>query len=308
MSDNLGVSAPSARAAAGLRPPEPARMRQLDQAIRRALLTGERSGFDLVGAGEITCVVGFDGCACKRLPPVGDASRLAAYGALLERYVGELGALGVPVVDTAWRMVSEGDQHVGYIVQRLVPADTLLPGVLRRGTVAQAVAVLEVVLDHVDRCVDAGVGIDPQLSNWSIEDGAPLLLDVTTPMLRDEAGRDLLDTEIFVAMLPVLVRWIVRRFLVADILDKNFERRGALLDLIGNIENYGLKHLTEAFLPVVNARLEAPLTLAEIARYRRTERVTWTILRRALWLEQLVQRRVLRTATLHLLPSEFGRA
>jgi hypothetical protein len=106
-------------------------------------------------------------------------------------------------------------------------------------------------------------------------------------------------------MLPVVIRSFVRRFMIGDLLNKNFEKHGILLDLIGNIVNYDLDHLTEVFLPIVNERLEAPLTMKEIKGYRREEYWTWLAIRKALQIEQFWQRRIRGKPTLHLLPSEF---
>lgn len=293
--------------AAGLEAPmlSPAELDALDRSVRRMLATGRREGVEIIGAGELTCVVDWKGFACKRLPPFDAPGRLDAYARLLDQYVGELRRAGIAVVETAAQSVEAEGAHVAYIVQRRVPAGTLLPTVLRPLPAEEAAGFLLPILDHVDACVAAGIGIDAQLSNWSVRDGRPLLLDVTTPMLRDAQGRDLLDTEVFVVMLPVLLRGIVRRFLVGDILEKNFDHRRILLDLVGNLPNYGLGHLTDASLPLVNARLEKPLTLADVLRYRREEWWTWRLIRRSLEAEQFWRRRILRRQNLNLLPSQL---
>lgn len=281
-------------------------LERLEQAVRRMLATGRREGVEIIGAGEITCVMAWGGFACKRLPPFDTGERLDAYARLLDRYLRELRAAGIAVVHTAAQRVSAGGEHVGYVVQRRVPAHSLIPTVLRPLPAPEAAAFLHPILDHVDACVAASIGIDAQLSNWSLEDGRPLLLDVATPMVRDEHGRDLLDTEIFVSMLPVVLRGIVRRFLVGDVLDKNFNKRRILLDLVGNLPNYRLGHLTEPFLALINARLDTPLTLRDVLRYRRGEWWTWRLIRRALEAEQFWRRRILRQPDLNLLPFQLA--
>ncbi|MDG2282453.1 MAG: DUF6206 family protein [Longimicrobiales bacterium] len=284
-----------------------AELAELDARVIDMMRTGVRNEVEIIGAGEMACVIGLGDHALKRLPPVSERARLESYGALVDEYVAALEQVGVRVAETEWRIVSSETNQVAYIIQERVSAASLMPDVVRCGTETEAVALLEQVLDHVDACVLAGIGIDPQLSNWSIRDGRPLLLDITTPMLRDEKGRDRLDTELFVAMLPALIRGFVRRFMIGEILDKNFNRHGILLDLIGNIVNYGLGHLTPVFLPAINARLEQPLTMKEVRAYRRSEHWTWSAIRRAFRVEQFWKRRVLRQPTSHLLPSEYLR-
>ena len=283
----------------------PEDLADLDQAVERLLLTGHRDELTIIGAGEITCVLEWRGFACKRLPPFKDLARVEAYRRLVERYVTELRAVGIPVVDTALQSIARDAGYSAYIVQPRLPADWFLPPRLRAASLTEALELLRPILDHVQACQAASVGIDAQLSNWSIKDGRPMLLDVTTPLLRDESGRDLLDTEIFVATLPVVARGLVRRFLIADLLDRFYDRRGVFLDLISNMANYGLVHFTEPFLAEVNARLDRPLTMKDVLGYRRQEWWTWKAIRACLKMEQIWRRKVLRVRDPHLLPSQF---
>jgi len=283
--------------------------RALDRAVLALLAGAAPSELEVIGAGELTCVLGWRGLACKRLPPSDSATRIEAYGALVGRYVGELVEAGVPVAPTEFVTLPYDDgSAVGYVVQPRVPASDLLPvrastlGDLDLGTTVNQ------IVEFVDRTLGAGLGIDAQLSNWALVDDVPTLLDVTTPMVRDEAGRDLLDTGIFLATLPIGIRQVVSRFMVDDLLEKNFDRRSIFLDLVGNLENYGLADRTGLVLDVVNDGLRPKLSLREIQAYRRSERWTWRAMRWALRAEQGWRTRVLRQTAQHLLPSTWSGA
>lgn len=276
----------------------------LNDAVECLLTTGRAGGLELIGAGEISCVVAWQGFACKRLPPFDSLARVDAYRALLMRYLERLRACGVDVVDTAFQSIERDGKWIAYIVQPRVPADWWLPARMRAASETEAVGLVRPVLDHVQACEAAGIGIDAQVTNWSVRDGRPLYLDVTTPMLRDEAGRDLLDTEIFVATLPLIVRAIVRRFLVGDLLNRFFNRRETFLDLVSNIANAGLTHLTGPLLAEVNTRLDRPLAMKDVTAYRRQEWWTWMAIRKCLAAEQLA-RRLRRAPHPHLLPAQF---
>ncbi len=254
----------------------------------------------------MTCVVGWEGYACKRLPPAAETGRIEAYGELVLRYVDRLRQGGVPVVDTGFVAVpgAEGET-VGYIVQPRLAPEVLLPHVMRSMDEEIAVGVLRTIEAHVDEALAVGAGIDPQISNWALQEGQLSLLDVTTPMLRDEEGRDLLDTDLFLRTLPFGIRQLVSRFMVDDLLDKNFERRAIFLDLVGNLINYDLEHLTEPFLTALNPGLDRPISAREVESYRRSERWTWKLMRIALRGEQLWRTKVLGRPDLHLLPSRF---
>jgi hypothetical protein len=285
-----------------------ARIAALDAAIREALRSGTTGNLDLIGAGALTCVVAWDGVACKRLPPQNDVERVRAYGALVERYVAALTACGLHVLPTTMRYAAHAGRYAAVMLQPRIPREDLLPAVLRRSPPTVVAAYLTTILDHVDQCVRQGIGIDPQVANWCLVDGHLTLVDVTTPMLRDDAGRDALDSEVFVALLPTLLRPVARRFLVQDMLDRNFVHRRILLDLVGNIVNDGLAALTPQFISAANARLapgDAPITAEEVEAYRRSERLTWTILSGAFRIEAWWRRWVTRRPADHLLPSAF---
>jgi len=297
----------------------PERMAELDRNIAEYLGGQAEPTFDLVGAGELTCVISWQGFAFKLLPPVADAARVERYAALLDEYLVALRAAGVPVVDTSFATVVSQRGAAGYIVQPLFAGEQLLSAVCARSDESTALTFFERLLDHVDACVEAGIGIDPQLTNWMLIDGEPRLVDVTTPMLRDDQGRDRLDTDFFVMLLPRLLQGVVRRFMVADLLEKNFDRRQIVVDLVGMIANCGLEALTEPFIAAANRRLAdsapsgsggadppSPLSVAEIRRYRREDAATWWVLRRAFAAEQ-AWRRLTRAPALHLVPAHFDR-
>jgi len=278
------------------------RISELDHHIVSFLQGTAPRSFDVIGAGELTCVIGWRGFAFKLLPPVDDLRRVEAYGALLDEYLIALRAAGVPIVDTSFAVATTDRGSAGYIIQPRLPGEQLLSVVCQRSDVQTCVGYFERLLDHVDACVTAGIGIDPQLSNWMLIDGTPQLVDVTTPMLRDAQGRDRLDAEFFIALLPRVLQSVARRFLLADLLDKNFDHRKIVLDLIGNMANYGLSHLTEPFVEVANARLAQPLSVADVRSYRKEDKATWWLLRRAFAAEQ-VWRRLTRAPVRHLVPA-----
>lgn len=280
---------------------------ELDRAVERMLLgNGSCESVSMIGAGEITCVLGWREKACKRLPPFDDAARLESYRALLERYLEGLRAAGVPFLETHLQSCARDDGRMSaYVVQPQLDSATMLPARLLQAAPNEALELFRAVLRHVHSFVTARSGLDAQLSNWAVEDGRVILLDVTTPLLRDEAGRDLLDTELFVAVLPAMVRGVVRRFYARNLLDRFFHARGVILDLLGNAPNSGLAHLRELFLAEANRSLDVPITMSEVRSYHRWEKTTWAILRRCLTLEQFWLRKVKRSPHPVLLPSEF---
>jgi hypothetical protein len=282
-----------------------ASLAELDDAVQSLLRSGQAGALEIIGAGEMTCVLAWQGHACKRLPPVADAGRLEAYTRLLNEYIAALRATGCAVTETDVQQVSREGMHIGYVIQPRLPSESMATARMRAVATADAVTLLRPILDVVDACTAASIGIDANLSNWAIENGRPVYFDVSTPMLRDALGHHRLDTEMFVATLPVGIRGMVRRFLVNDLLDRYFDRRCVYENLLGDLPNSGLEGCTEAFLAEANRRLTVPLTLKRIRSYRREDWWTWRTIRLCLRAEAAWRRLVVRTPAPHLVPTTF---
>ena len=136
---------------------------------------------------------------------------------------------------------------------------------------------------------------------------AALFLDVTTPMLKDEAGRDRLDTELFLAAVPPPVRPLFRRYVVHQVIDKYHDPRGVALDLIANLIKEGQEHRIAPFLQAANRRLAQPLDQTEVRRYYEGDARVWTAWQAMRRVDRFVRTRLLRKPYPFLLPGRIER-
>ena len=284
----------------------------LDAAVTRAFSTGDPSGLEVLGYGEISAVVAWasDGrsWACKRLPPFPGRADADRYSALFEEYLATLQVRGVKVVpSTLQRLERDDGKVVIYCVQPLLPAAQLAVRVLERSNAAEARALFETVLGRIVAVVSPQVGIDGQLSNWWVTGDEVAMLDVTTPLLKDAAGRNRLDMELFLAAVPAPVRPLFRRYVVPSVVDKYHDPRGVTLDLVANLIKEGLESHIGPFLEIANRRLSQPIEAAEVRRYYAGDARVWTAwqaLRRA---DRFVRLRLLRQPYPFLLPGRIER-
>lgn len=284
----------------------------LDAAVEEALATGDASRLHVLGYGEISSVLACETArgtvAAKRLPPFPDDASYRAYEALVADYVAALEARGIGTVPTEVRRLERpGRPPVAYHVQPLLPGDRLAPRVLATATPAEAAALFERIVERVLAFVDAQHGLDGQLSNWVLDGDRLLYLDLSTPLLRDEAGADRLDRAVFMASLPWLLRPVAARFLLDGILQKYFDPRGVLLDLLGNLHKERLAPLVAPLVAVVGDRVTPPHTEAEVLRYYRGDARSWALLQRLRRLDRAWQRRVRRRPYPFLLPGRISR-
>lgn len=287
-------------------------LRDLDAAMTEAFATGDASRLQVLGYGEISTVVvcesGGRRHACKRLPPFATTDAADRYAALFDEYLATLAARGVRLVPSSLQRLRQDDGTIViYCVQPVFPADQLAVRVLERSDDAQALRLFETVLERIVAAVSPQVGIDGQLSNWMVEGDDVLFLDVTTPMLKDEAGRDRLDTELFLAAVPPPVRPLFRRFVVHEVIDKYHEPRGVVLDLIANLIKEGQEHRIAPFLQAANRRLPQPLEEAEVRRYYASDARVWTVWQAMRRCDRFVRTRLLGQPYPFLLPGRIER-
>jgi hypothetical protein len=285
----------------------------LERAVEDALASGDESALHVLGYGEITSVLAWPAAdgpwACKRLPVFDSQDRLADFRTQFAQYVTALQERGVKVHDSRIEVVTTDAGTVAYIVQPTLEPSTLGPAALRGSSEADGRALLNAIIDHIAEVVTPGVGLDAQLANWGLVDDELVYFDVSTPMLRDERGRDLLDTELFLSSLPPFLRPVVRKFLLGSILDQFFEPRAASLDLAANLYKERLGEWVPVIFELANQRFqpERALTVDEARRYYRRDMRVWGMLQTTRRLDRAWQQRVRRRPYRFLLPGRINR-
>jgi hypothetical protein len=283
----------------------------LERAVTDALAAGHEQDLHVLGYGEISCVVAWpaeDGpWACKRLPVFDSEARVDAYRAVFDEYLAELAARGVQVAETRLVSVPTTDGKLAaYCIQpRLDPA-TLATARLPTATPDEGRAMLAAIVEQIGAVAGPDVGLDAQLSNWAVADDGLVYFDVSTPFLRDD-GHDRLDTELFLASLPAVVRPLTRRFVLDGILDPYYDPRSAALDLIGNLHKEGLEEWVEPGVELANARLGTDLSTDEVEKWYRRDARLWSATQLARRLDRSWQRHVRRRPYPFLLPGRIDR-
>ncbi len=281
----------------------------LEKRVGDALITDDRSGIDVLGYGEISTVLGatVDGrsYACKRLPPF-PRGAIDRYRAACTAYLVALGERGIRTADSTIEIVEVHDGSVIYCVQPI--EDRLLVDYLLGADLDEVAAIARRLVSVIAQVIDDRLGLDAQISNWALDtDGDFVYLDVTTPLLRDESGEEMLDTDLFLASLPAFLRPGVRRFLLPEILGHYYDARAALLDLIGNLKKERLDDTIPAFLEHANLVVDPPISEKEINRYYRRDALMWEVLQRLRRADRWWQRTIRRRGYPFLLPGKVDR-
>ncbi len=237
----------------------------VESAVQEALRTGSEDHLRVLGHGEISLVVGWPTdepvVACKRLPVFPSTTDAERYADVFSRYIARLEQGGLHVVPSRLVFLDPGPdgRQVGYVVQPVLPSATLGPDILRAAEPDPEHPLLTAVVAAVLGAVDERTGLDAQISNWAVSDGALQYLDVTTPILYGDGGLEL-DVDMLIASYPWLLRPPLRRFAAPPIAAAYCDPRTVLLDLAANLHKERLAAWIPAVLEVADRELPVSST------------------------------------------------
>ncbi len=270
---------------------------RLEAEVTAALRRKDSSDLAVIGFGEVSVGLGYPADdpthVCKRSPSM-TPDQHVQYRDLVDRYVAELRAAGLSVVDTEVMAVPRNDKVVVYLVQPLLSEDSLGDRVLveaRPDAEHPFLAALAETLAHVS----SSRSIDAQVTNWAWDGERPTLLDVGTPFLWDGAGRLQFDMTPYLPMIPAPLRRAARKDLI-KVVERWRRPRGVALDVVANLYREGLEQWVPPTVAALNTTLDAAdaisaeegrLIYAEdlktwprLARLKRVERSWRTVVRR----------------------------
>jgi hypothetical protein len=289
-----------------------AEMLDLEDRVQHALATGDDDGLDVLGYGEVTVVVQLrtrsGDLACKRLPLFPDRAAFDRYRVTFDAYLEGLRAAGLRTPQTGlWSTVRADGRVVAYCTQPSLDRARVGHVYLREASEAEAVAFFDRVLAGAQAAITPRFGLDIQVSNWVATDDGLVYLDVTTPLLRDDRGREQLDVKVFMTSLPWVLRGPVRWTMSRQLFDKFYGVRSALVDLLANLYKERLDHLVPLYLDRIGAAIDPPLSEAELRAYYRGDARMWRVLQRLRRADRWWQRAIRRRPYPFLLPGAIER-
>jgi hypothetical protein len=293
----------------------------------------------VLGYGEISTVFaieaeGLGGLAFKRLPLFYDKEEVDAYRSTYEEYnrlLTEEVGLRLPGYSHAF-FPSQTGRPIFYIVQGRLPSDSighhalhLLPREMVQVLVRRVLQELRRVWAFNRQQQRWQLGIDGQISNWSIDEfdaQRPVVheattltyLDTSTPLLRIE-GIEQLDAELFLRSAPSFLVWILRLLFLEDVVDRYYDFRRVVIDLVANFYKEQRAELIPDILEVVNDFFAGeaadlgiqPIEEKEVRSYYREDALIWTLYLSFRRFDRFLQTRMLRREYPYILPGKIKR-
>lgn len=292
----------------------------------------------ILGYGEISTVFqlasgGQDDIAYKRMPVFDTREQVEHYLSIYREYnelLGQIGltipehdAVGIPargqaaVVFAAQRKLVSGS--IGNKVIHAVPdtdVRTLVLGVLHR---------LRKVWEFNAANRDIQIGIDGQISNWAVRDFDPsrpslgsdpglFYIDTSTPMIRKN-GKEMLEADLFLKSAPSFLRWMVKWFFLQDVLDRYYDFRLVVIDLIANFHKEGRADLIPQLITTANGFFEKdakefgikPIVPKEVESYYRQDAFIWRLFLALRKFDRFLKTRIFRGRYEFILPGKIKR-
>ncbi len=293
--------------------------------------TGGAIPAQVIGYGEMSTVLeigGQDGHVYKRMAGFHSASEAEAHAAGIHSYCAALRDAGVDVAETqSFVLDNAHGEYLLYLVQPRVPPERVGNLFCGRAADVRFTEALEAVLGHYagiwrrNQAHPGGevLGLDGQISNWVFLGGEeeslhPVYLDVGLPLMRRD-GVETMDVELALRTLPPPLAWIVRVSFLSEVLNRYYDLREVLLDLVGNFYKEGYPDKIPEALDMVNHFLNGPARDLEIAplsreavdKYYRRDAFIWRVFLGLRRFDRFVRRHLLRRRYPFILPGRIRR-
>jgi hypothetical protein len=319
--------------------------------IDKKLLTAFEEGLDprhpdkstipaeVLGYGEMSTVfaVGKEGqrdLAYKRMPIFLTRQEVARYQAIYNEYneiLKDRVGIEVPAYDAAVIETNKG-RLVMFDVQKRLLADSIGNRAIHAVGPDQIKLLVRLVLKELKKvwvfnAKKSGIeiGIDGQISNWSIVGFDPenpkftektrlIYFDTSTPFIKKK-GAEQLDPELFLRAAPSFLVWLIRWLFLADVMTRYYSFHLVAIDLVANFYKEQRPELIPGLVAVVNdffateARELAvePITEKEVASYYKEDAWIWRLWLAFRRIDRFLKTRILMRPYPFILPGKIKR-
>jgi len=231
-----------------------------------------------------------------------------------------------------WYVVRENGTVSVYALQEMVNPDLIGHKIIHRLNSEQGRLLFRRVLHEMKKVWDFNqtspdlkIALDCQISNWALEDRGTdnldeqiqadlIYLDTSTPLYRIN-GEEQLDPEIFIKNSPSFLRAIIRMFFLQDVLDRYYDFRSVVIDLVANLYKEGLPQFIPQLVEDAN-RIFAqdfsdltlePLTEKEIEKYYKQDAFIWRFFQTSRKIDKFITEKIKRKRYEYRLPGKIKR-
>jgi hypothetical protein len=242
---------------------------ELEERVRMACANRSLDGLSVFGFGEVSIALGWPTkeprFVAKRMYPMPDAAAVDEPLLAIDPFAAHVEASGRKVLPYETRRIQRPDgNHVGYLVQPIVPKEELAETVLKTDTPAANHPLLIAVRDFVVACAEDDRALDAQIPNFAWRDGEVWLLDITTPAGFDANGK--LEYPMLELSQQLVPKPLAGAFTKAatDIFTLYRGVEGALTQIVVFLHRVGADAWVEPAIETFNSVLDDPIQLSVV--------------------------------------------
>lgn len=278
----------------------------------------------IIGFGEMSTVFAFGDSdladfAFKRMAIFHSEEELVPYRKNFIEYCQLLVKLNVNMPDYGTVTIERKGQPVLYVFQRKVNADSIGHHFIQNASVEESVEFFKAILEKFNIVFNYNnnnplltIGLDGQISNWVLHNHTLFYLDTSTPLMRKD-GIEQLNSELFLRICPAYLVWVIRLFFLDSVLDRYYDLRLVIIDLIGNLYKEKKQNLIMPFLEVANQFLAEShpelkrIKQKEIDAYYKEDAWIWRIFLFFRKIERFIKTKIQRREYELILPGNIDR-
>ncbi len=254
------------------------------QAPEKSTVKAEVKGYGEISS--IFSVAGIAGWVFKRLPLFATVAEAEKYAANYQRYTAALQDAGLHLPADSITIV-EGERVVLYVGQEEIAKENFCHNLLHSLQASDNIIMIGQLLTQINKVFNYNqhhrpameLSIDGQVSNWARVNRQIVFVDTSTPLFKHH-GKEQLDPELLLNSTPGILKWIIRRFFLQEVMDRYYDQRLVFIDLLANLHKEQKPELISEALQAANNQLPDNLekiSRKEVDNYYKEDKFIWQL-------------------------------
>ncbi len=273
----------------------------------------------LIGYGEISSIFELEdlpGIIFKRMPMFTNIEDALNYAKKYDEYCKLLKIAGITLPDDETIIVKKSDNlTVLYIAQEKFDSKILCNKLIKTLEVEEVKELASKIVNSINNVwkfnkdnENIELAIDSQISNWAYKKESDELfyVDTSTPLFKIR-GIEQMDPELVLTSAPSFARAIIRKFFLADVMNRYYDEKSVNIDLVANLYKEQKSELIPCFLDVINNRSSEKISKKEIDSYYKEDKFIWSLFLNMRRLDKWLYKHVYKKQYEFILPGEIKR-
>ncbi len=131
-------------------------------------------------------------------------------------------------------------------------------------------------------------------------------IDVSTPLYRKD-GKEMLNAQLFLKSTPPIIRSILKLAFLKEVLDRYYDFKSILIDLVANLFKEGLSEFVPKALDIVNDFLDDKISFEQVKSYYKRDAFIWSLFQSMRRTHRFFRTKIMRKRYEFILPGKIKR-